>query len=73
MSAEYSEDILVQKTASEYFQNELGWRTVYAYNDETYGPTSTLGRTDQSEVLLLQPLRLTLGIRHLLEHILPAP
>jgi type I restriction enzyme R subunit len=56
MSAEYSEDILVQQTASNYFQQELGWRTVYAYNDETYGPTGTLGRADQSEVLLLQPL-----------------
>lgn len=56
MSAEYSEDVLVQQTASNYFQRELGWRTVYAYNDETYGPTGTLGRIDQSEVLLLQPL-----------------
>lgn len=60
MSAEYSEDILVQQTAADYFEQELGWDTILAYNDETYGPGSTLGRSDQTQVVLLDRLRQSL-------------
>lgn len=35
---DYSEDHLVQQTTAAYFADVLGWQSVYAYNDETYGP-----------------------------------
>ena len=64
MSAEYSEDKLVQKTYAEYFQTDLGWETVFAYNTEVLGPetdpASTLGRTTQAEVILKRHLRAAL-------------
>ena len=34
----YSEDTLVQQTTAEYLRDELGWESVYAYNNETFGP-----------------------------------
>ena len=40
----YSEDTLVQQTTAEYFQRQLGWESVYAYNNEDFGPDSLLGR-----------------------------
>ena len=48
MSAEYSEDRLVQRTTADYFEHELGWHNVWAYDSETYGPGGTLGRADRS-------------------------
>ena len=39
-----SEDRLVQKTFAEHLENALGWESVYAWNDETFGPDGTLGR-----------------------------
>ena len=57
MSAEYSEDKLVQQTTSDYFENELKWRFAYAYNRETYGTNGTLGRKDQTETILTRYLR----------------
>jgi len=44
MSAEYSEDKLVQQTTAEKFQ-DLGWESIFAHNEETLGETGTLGRT----------------------------
>jgi type I restriction enzyme R subunit len=41
MSAEYSEDILVQQTTANYFENNLKWHSVYAYNKETFGINGT--------------------------------
>ena len=41
---EYAEDNLVQKTTAEYLEKELGWESVYAYNNEDYGPGGLLGR-----------------------------
>ena len=38
-----SEDRLVQQTFADYLQTELGWESVYAYNNETFGPQSMLG------------------------------
>ena len=32
----YSEDTLVQQTTAEYLQKELGWKSAYAYNNETF-------------------------------------
>jgi hypothetical protein len=34
----------------------LGWDTVYAYNDETFGLEGTLGRKDDREVVLTRYL-----------------
>lgn len=52
MSGTYTEDTLVQQTTTEYLHDVLGWDTVYAYNDETFGPEGTLGRKDDREVVL---------------------
>ena len=53
-----NEDTLVQQTTAEYLEKELGWESVYAYNQETFGPNGTLGRASDREVILT---------RHLLE------
>ena len=39
-----SEDRLVQETFAEHLRDKLGWESVYAWNDETFGPGGTLGR-----------------------------
>ncbi|MFS0514832.1 type I restriction endonuclease subunit R [Nostoc sp. UIC 10607] len=57
MSTEYSEDRLVQKTTADFFEQELQWHSVYAYDTEIFGPTGTLGRKDDREVLLFRYLR----------------
>lgn len=33
-----SEDRLFQKTFAKHLHDSLGWDSVYAYNDETFGP-----------------------------------
>ena len=53
----YSEDTLVQQTTAEYLERQLGWESVYAYNTETFGPTGTLGRASDREVVLTRYLR----------------
>jgi len=55
-----SEDRLVQKTFAEHLQKALGWESVYAWNDETFGPTGTLGRTDTKDAVLVRDLRAAL-------------
>jgi type I restriction enzyme R subunit len=52
-----SEDRLVQATFAEHLEKELGWESVYAFNQETFGPDGTLGRTDTREVVLRRDLR----------------
>ena len=39
----YTEDALVRQTTAEYLERQLGWESVYAYNNEDFGPTSLLG------------------------------
>ena len=51
------EDRLVQAAFAAHLQKVLGWENVYAWNDETFGPDSTLGRTDPREVVLTRDLR----------------
>lgn len=51
-SYEYSEDNLIEQTALGLFHDQLGWETLLAYNTETFGVGSTLGRTDKREVVL---------------------
>jgi type I restriction enzyme R subunit len=53
----YSEDTLVQRTTAEYLEQELGWESAYAYNNEDFGPTSLLGRSSDREVVLIRCLR----------------
>ena len=57
MSYEYSENILVQESAGDLLQNELGWRVVFAYNQEILGESGTFGRTSYREVLLQRYFR----------------
>lgn len=51
-----NEDTLVQQTTADYLYSELGWNSVYAYNDETFGPEGMLGRKDDREVVLTRYL-----------------
>src|SRR5689334_11993132 len=52
-----SEDRLVQRTFADHLHKMLGWETIYAWNDETFGPAGTLGRADTREVVLTRDLR----------------
>ncbi|MDL1967714.1 MAG: type I restriction endonuclease subunit R [Deltaproteobacteria bacterium] len=55
MSA-YTEDTLVQQTTADYLHDQLGWKSVSAYNEETFGPEGTLGRKSDREVVLTRYL-----------------
>lgn len=55
--ASYTEDTLVQQTTAEYLEHQLGWDSVYAYNNEDFGPKSLLGRSSDREVVLIRILR----------------
>ena len=57
MSEEYSEDKLVQESAATLLHDELGWDTVYAYDTEIMGEDGTLGRKENTEVLLFRYFR----------------
>ena len=56
-----SEDRLVQATFAKHLEQSLGWDSVYAWNQETFGPTGTLGRTDERDVVLVRDLRTALA------------
>lgn len=56
MSHAYSEDKLVQKTTADYLESELGWESIYAFDTETFGPDSLLGRQDETETVLTRYL-----------------
>src|SRR5438552_16687146 len=56
-----SEDRLVQATFANYLQKVLRWESLYAWNNETFGPASTLGRADTRETVLTRDLRAALG------------
>jgi type I restriction enzyme R subunit len=55
-----SEDRLVQATFAEHMEKVLGWESVYAWNDETFGDAGTLGRADTRYVVLTRDLRAAL-------------
>jgi type I restriction enzyme, R subunit len=55
-----SEDRLVQATFAAHLKGRLGWETVYAFNDETFGPGGSLGRASTSEPVLIRDLRAAL-------------
>ena len=52
MAKDYSEDQLIQKSAADLLENELGWTSVMAWDAEVLGETGTLGRKSYHEVLL---------------------
>ena len=52
MSKDYSEDQLIQKSAADLLENELGWTSVMAWDAEILGEAGTLGRKCYHEVLL---------------------
>ena len=57
MSKDYSEDQLIQKSAADLMENELGWISVMAWDQEVLGETGTLGRKSYHEVLLVRHFR----------------
>lgn len=59
-SRDYTEDQLVQKTVADYFEEKLGWNSVFAFNEEVLGPDGTLGRFSEREIVLRRYLRQTL-------------
>ena len=52
MSKDYSEDQLIQKSAADLLEKELGWTSVMAWDAEVLGEAGTLGRKSYHEVLL---------------------
>lgn len=46
-SVSYSEDKLVQETTANYLRDQMGWDSIYAHNNETFGPQGTLGRNNE--------------------------
>ena len=52
-----SEDRLVQETFADHMRDKLGWDSVYAWNDETFGPAGTLGRDSERDMVLVRDLR----------------
>lgn len=59
-ASDYSEDRLVQETTASFLAEALGWCSVLAWDTETFGPQGTLGRADQSEVVLTRELEAAL-------------
>jgi len=56
----FTEGVLVQQTMADYLRDVLGWETVFAYNQETFGPEGTLGRVSDREVVLVRYLQVKL-------------
>ena len=52
MPHDYSEDQLIQRSTAEFMEKELGWKSIYAFDQETLGKDGTLGRATYHEVLL---------------------
>ena len=55
-----SEDQLVQATFAAHLTDKLGWESVTAWNNETFGPGGTLGRASTCEAVLTRDLRAAL-------------
>ncbi len=56
-----SEDRLTQKTFADHLEEVLGWDSIHAFNQETFGPDGTLGRKDTKEAVLTRDLRAALA------------
>jgi len=57
MSYDYSENILVQESAGNLLQNELGWDVKFAYNTEVLGKNGTFGNESYRDILLTRYFR----------------
>jgi len=55
-----NEDTLVQQTTAEYLESKLGWDSVYAYDNETFGEQGLLGRKDDKHIILRKYLKAAL-------------
>jgi type I restriction enzyme, R subunit len=53
---DFTEDKLVQKTMADYLRDVHGWRVAMGWNQETYGPEGTFGRTSDRDVVLTRYL-----------------
>ena len=56
-----SEDRLVQAPIARHLEQVLGWDSIYAWNEETFGHAGTLGRADARQAVLTRDLRAALG------------
>jgi type I restriction enzyme R subunit len=36
----YTEDTLIQQTTADYLEQQPGWESIYAYNNEDFGPNN---------------------------------
>ena len=52
----HAEDNLVQRTTADYLKDNLGWDESVFAMEETFGPAGTLGRANDSEVVLMRYL-----------------
>mgnify|MGYP000408968472 FL=1 len=57
MSHDYSENILVQESAGQLLEQELGWEVAFAYNTEKLGEDGSFGRKSYKEILLTRYFR----------------
>jgi len=53
----HSEDRLVQATFADHLEKVLGWESLYAHNDESFGSAGLLGRANERDVVLVRDLR----------------
>lgn len=60
MAKDFSEDLLIQKSTAELLEQELRWKSVYAFDNEVLGEQGTLGRKSYAEVVLTRHLRMAL-------------
>ncbi|MBL7965107.1 MAG: type I restriction endonuclease subunit R [Flavobacteriales bacterium] len=58
----YTEDSLVQQTTAEYLEQALGWDSVYAFDRETFGEGSLLGRASDRDMVLVRDLEAALRL-----------
>ena len=68
MAKDYSEDLLIQKSTAVLLEQVLGWKSVYAFDNEALGENGTLGRKAQNEVVLIRHLRMALKRLTELDH-----
>ena len=64
MAKDYSENQLIQCSTAELLEKELGWKPVYAFDNEVLGEQGTLGCKTQGEVVLTRHLCLALKLQN---------
>ena len=60
MANDYSEDNLIQKSTARLLEEELGWKSIMAWDGEKLGKDGTLGRQSYGEVLLVRHFKAAL-------------